>query len=88
MSPARARSAGEAVAVAAVDADDVDLGVDDPVLADAELLVAAPLDRLVALPRPRRADFDDEVRCPGHVLAGEEFAGALVRDVEEVGLEP
>jgi hypothetical protein len=39
----------EAVAVAAVDADDVDLGVDDPVLADAELLIPSSIDRLVAL---------------------------------------
>ena len=72
---------GEAVALAAIDANHVDLRIDDPVFDDGRVLVQAALDRLVALASAGRPNLHDQVRRSHYVLAREKISRAFVRDI-------
>ena len=77
----------ESIAVSGVDADDVDVRIDHPVLEDVRALVQPTFDRFGALSSARRANLDDQVRRAHDVLAGEKRRGTLIRDVQQVGFD-
>ena len=63
-----------------------EIGIQDPVLLDPGALIEPELHLLVARARGFREDLDDEIGRALGVLAGPD-AGALVGDVDEVGLD-
>jgi len=77
----------EPIGVAPVDADHVNLGIDDPVFNDGRVLVQAALDRFVALSSAWRPNLYDQVWRSHDVLVREKLGRALVRDVQQVRLD-
>ena len=61
----------EAIPIAAVDADHIDIGVGDPVFEDVCILVQAALDRFVSLASAGRRDLYNQVWRSRYVLACE-----------------
>jgi hypothetical protein len=53
----------------------------------ARAVVQPSLDRLVPSPRPPGRDLDDQFRNPPHVDRRDHLRGALVRQIEQVGLD-
>ena len=76
----------EVICGSPVNADNVDLGIDDPVLDDSEPLVQGALDRLVALSGAGRPDLHDEIWRAVHPVA-QDLGRPLVRHVQQIRLD-